>query len=128
MEIKNRNTIIMESIDALVRKAFIEIPKMPDSTKAIERIYIAELYTIDGVDHIFSFYCIPPHEYGDDGLNKMMFGCELCIPSRGSAFSHPLMYESKDDVIKNLYKGETKDKIFKKFLFLFEGFDKYCSD
>ena len=120
-----KNTLIIEYIEELIKKAVVELPQMPDFTNSIERLYIAENFKIDGNDHIFSFYCIPPYKYNGDGLNKTMLGCELCIPSIGFAFSNPLMYELKEVVIKSLYDEETKEKILDKFRLLINKFEDY---
>lgn len=125
MVIKIKESVVYECIEELIKKAVIEIPKMPDFTNSIERLYVAEKFDIDGIDHIFSFYCTPPYEYQGDGLKKTMLGCELYIPSIGVAFSNPLMYEFKNIVIKSLDQKEIKKKIFKKFLFLFKNFEDY---
>lgn len=125
MIVKIKNTEIVECINELIKKASIEIPKMPDSTDSIERFYVANVSTVDGVDYIFSFYFIPPYKYKGDGLNKMMLGCELCIPNLNTAFSNPVMYEPKNIVIDSLGDEITRNKIFQKFQFLLKNFEDY---
>ena len=102
---------IRKIAEQLVEKAKVEIPQMPTYTFNIEHHYVSVMCRKNWKRHVFSLECSPPSTEDDDGLNKMMVSCEICVPSMGLACKRPLMYEQIPTVLEKIGTTETMEQM-----------------
>lgn len=102
---------IRKKVKLLVKKAKVEIPKMPIYTWKIEHYYVSVMFRKNWKRHVFSLECSPPSTEDDDGLNKMMVSCEIYVPSMGLACKRPLMYEQIPTVLEKIGTAETIEQM-----------------
>lgn len=102
---------IQKIVEQLVEKAKVEIPQMPTYTFNIEHYYVSVMCRKNWKRYIFSLKCTPPSAEDDDGLNKMMVSCEVCVPSIGLACERTLMYEQIPTVLEKIGTTETIEQM-----------------
>lgn len=102
---------IRKKVKLLVKKAKVEIPKMPIYTWKIEHYYVSVMFRKSWKRYIFSLKCTPPSAEDADGLNKMMVSCEVCVPSIGLACERTLMYEEIPLALEKIGTAETIEQM-----------------
>lgn len=113
---------IKRIVEQLVEKAKREIAQMPKHTWTVHNLYVSEIFLFDKTNYIFSFKCSPPTFDEGENFDKMMFGCEICIPSMNMAYSRPLMYEPTESIIKSLDNDDTIMNVINCFEDIIEDF------
>ena len=117
---------IRECVLKLVKKAKVEIPKLPKETWSVEHHYVSELFETDGEQFIFAFKCNPALK--KEQMKKMMVCCVVCSPSKGVEMERPIMYEPVDKVVDTIDSEEFVNKCSKDFEDLLHDAEKYDPD